>query len=79
MTLEQVATSASQRCHWKLNESGLPDQLPSAAVRVCPTLAVPEIVGGAVFFGPAVDPAGVICAVSFDCAAVEPSAFVAME
>ena len=53
-----MATSASQRCHWKPNESGFPDQLPSVAVRVCPTLAVPEIVGGAVFFGPAVEPGG---------------------
>ena len=44
----QLVPSASQRCHWKPNDVGLPVQLPVLAVSVCPTRAVPEIVGRSV-------------------------------
>jgi hypothetical protein len=37
VTFEQEATSASQRCHWKLKEPGFADHVPSVAVRICPT------------------------------------------
>src|SRR5687768_16809960 len=58
VTLEHVATSASHRCHWYEKPVGLAVHSPSFALSVCPTLGVPEIVGGDVFRGPAVEVAG---------------------
>src|SRR6185312_15615115 len=42
----------SQRLHWYLKVIGaVPLHVPSVVVRVCPSVGVPEIVGGAVFVG----------------------------
>src|SRR5205809_3934857 len=49
--LTQAAPVALQRCHWYWNAVGLLSQVPFPAVRVCPTLGVPAIVGGEVFTG----------------------------
>lgn len=44
----------AQFCHWYAKETGsLPSQVPVDAVSVPPTTKEPEIVGGAVFVGPA--------------------------
>jgi hypothetical protein len=48
----QLAPAELQRCHWYANVIGLsPLQEPLDAVRVCPSWAVPEIVGRDVFVG----------------------------
>jgi hypothetical protein len=50
---EQLPPSLSHRCHWYVNV-GEPVHVPSFAVSVWPSLAVPLIVGGALFVGAAV-------------------------
>ena len=47
----QFAPDGSQRCHWYVKVAGAPAHVPGVAVRVWAASAVPEIVGGAVFFG----------------------------
>src|SRR3954451_12536335 len=48
----QLPPVPSQRLHWYLKVIGVvPVQVPSVVVRVCPSVGVPEIVGGAVFVG----------------------------
>lgn len=54
----QLAPAPLQRFHWNEYEVGLSVQVPVAAVRVWPSSAVPEIVGGAVFVGAASAGAG---------------------
>ncbi len=47
----QLKPVLSQRRHWYAKPVGLPLQVPLAAVRVAPCIAVPEIVGRPVFAG----------------------------
>src|SRR4051794_14024444 len=48
----QLPPVPSQRLHWYLKVIGaVPVHVPSVVVRVCPSVGVPEIVGGAVFVG----------------------------
>jgi hypothetical protein len=61
--------------HWYANELGLLFQEPAVAVSVCPTCAVPEIVGTAVFSG--ARPLSTT-AVAPEVALAEPSEFVAV-
>src|SRR3954470_23922511 len=70
--------SASQCCHWNVNDVGFPLQSPSSAVSVSPTSGVPETSGRPVFFGAALDVAAATTAVCADCAGVEPSALTAV-
>src|SRR2546421_3482644 len=70
---EQFAPAASQRCHWYVKLIGaLPVQVPLAAVSVCPSWAVPLIVGATVFAGGD----GATAAACVLVAAVPPAAFV---
>ena len=49
---EQLLPLEWQRCQWYENVIGVePDHVPLEAVSVCPSLAVPEIVGRDVFAG----------------------------
>ncbi|HEX8103822.1 MAG TPA: hypothetical protein VF533_14495 [Solirubrobacteraceae bacterium] len=50
-TDEQPAPALSQRRHWYVYLSFVGVQVPRLAIRVCPTTALPEIVGGDVFDG----------------------------
>jgi len=50
--LTQFAPAVSQRRHWYAKEiGGVPDQAPGCAVRSCPSVTAPMIVGGDVFEG----------------------------
>jgi hypothetical protein len=49
----QDEPSGSHRRHWYENDVGLPLQLPLFAVSVLPTMNVPSMVGGVVFWGAA--------------------------
>jgi hypothetical protein len=71
----QVAPLASHRRHWYVYVTGaVPVQVPVVAVSVCPSCAVPEIVGNEVFAGAT----PVTTAVALDVAGVEPAAFAAV-
>src|SRR6266487_5860025 len=75
MMFTQFAPVLSHRCHWYAYVIGaVPDQVPGAAVSICPSRAVPEIVGGATFSGgfPTTMP------VAADDACAEPPAFDAV-
>ena len=73
---EQLVPPLVQRRHWKAYEIGaVPVQAPVDAVSVCPSVAVPEIVGGAVFAGGAAAATWAVCA---DSAVLEPAALVAV-
>ena len=68
----QLAPPLSQRFHW-IVRVGVPVQVPVATVSVCPTLAVPVMVGATVFVG------GVgTTAVTTEAAVALPSTFVAV-
>ncbi len=54
----------------------MPVQVPTAAVSVWPSRAVPAIFGEAVFFGPT--PAAVTTSVATDVAAADPESFFAV-
>jgi hypothetical protein len=47
----QLPPRESQRCHWYAYVTPTPDHVPGLAVSVCPSCAVPEIVGNDVFEG----------------------------
>ena len=69
----QLVPVASQRIHWYAYVACEPFHVPGSAVRVWPSRAVPEIVGGAVLSGAAgFTEAGAELAVAF------PAAFVAL-
>ena len=70
---EQFAPAASQRRHWYVKLIGvLPVHVPSPAVSVCPSWAVPLIVGATVFAGGTAATAAVCALV----AGVPPAALV---
>ena len=52
-TFTQLPPLVLQRNHWYANDVGELLHVPSLAVSICPTVGVPEIVGGAVFTGAA--------------------------
>jgi hypothetical protein len=65
----------SHRRHWRANAIvGVPDQVPSLALSVWPTVSVPEMVGAPVFDGAA----AATTAVGADVAESEPAPFVAV-
>ena len=72
---------ATQRSQARVNVIGLePVQVPAVALSVCPRVAVPEVVGGAVFKG-GVGALGVAARTAELCgerATTEPAAFVAV-
>src|SRR5947209_2167607 len=69
--LWQLLPVPSQSCHWYAYEVGDPFQLPFDAVSVCPSVVVPEIVGGAVLVGAPGCTTAVCCEVAW----AEPAAF----
>src|SRR5947209_7249227 len=72
--LWQLLPVPSQSCHWYAYEVGDPFQLPFDAVSVCPSVVVPEIVGGAVLVGAPGCTTAVCCEVAW----AEPAAFVSV-
>jgi hypothetical protein len=73
----QGAPLASQRRHWYENVIGcVPLQVPFEALSVCPSCAVPVIVGGAVFDGGC--GGGATAPVTDETAVADPRAFVAV-
>ena len=73
----QLAPLESQRRHWYAKVIGwVPLHAPGLAVSVCPTVAVPEIVGGDVL--PGGDDAGCTTGVAADVAVAAPAELVAV-
>jgi hypothetical protein len=70
----QLLPLTSQARHRYVNEVGLPDQVPTDAVNVCATWAVPESDGDPVLAGAAMS----TCPDDAEVADVEPPAFVAV-